>query len=323
MSESSQLPMVSIIAVCYNHAKFVVDCLDHIRAQTYTNAELIIMDDCSKDDSVSIIRNWIKIHEYNCTFIAHTENIGFCKTLNEALATAKGEYISIIATDDTWEPDKIERQMVVMRAQPEQVAVVYSDAAQMDESGRRLPKSLLTASNHGINLPSGRIFSTLVDINIIPAMATIIRRQAIEAVGGYDERLTYEDYDMWLRLAERYGFVFCPGIVANYRIVSTSITRTIFHNPTAKHSYSEFMLREKWWNSDLLSPAQRTHWAKIQLAAADSLYVHGDPRARLCLWKAYIRTRKPRALMLALACSLGISRSKAKKLQSLLRGSSG
>ena len=70
-------------------------------------------------------------------------------------------------------------------------------------------------------------------------MSTLIRRSAIEAVGGYDERLTYEDYDMWLRLAARYEFAWLPGRVARYRIVSTSMVRTIFEKPNANHSHTQ------------------------------------------------------------------------------------
>lgn len=320
MKMSSQRPLVSIIAVCYNHARFAIECLESIRSQSHTNSELIIVDDCSSDESVSIIRNWISRFSVSCTFIAHTENVGVVRTLNEALSHVNGEYISIIATDDTWEPDKIERQITLMLGSTEQVAVVYSDSAQMDESGVRLPQTFIEAHYKGNTIPSGHIFSALVDGCFLPAMATLIRRQAIEAVGGYDERLTYEDYDMWLRLSARYEFVFCPGIVANYRIVSTSMVRTVFSNPTANHCYGDYLMLEKWWYSDLLSPTQRKLWAKMQWDSAYILYVHGDSRARLCLWKAFFRTRKLRALILSIACTIGISRSSAKNISAKIKG---
>lgn len=317
---SSDFPLVTIIALCYNHEKYVVECLEHIMAQTYKNTELIIMDDCSKDSSVAIIKDWIAKYSVVCTFIAHTQNVGICKTLNEALSHARGEFISMIATDDAWEPDKIERQVTVMCAQSDNVAVVYSDTAQMDESGIILPKTFLEAQRPGFKLPSGRIFSQLVDRNFVHPLATLIRRKSIEAVGGYDERLVVEDYDMWIRLAERYDFVFCPGIVARYRIVSSSMTRTILIRPTPNHSYGKFLLCEKWLPSGLLSDDQKKRWSNEQWEAARLLYVYGDPRAQKCLWKAFIRTRKPRALVLAVASSLGISRITLKKMISLIGG---
>lgn len=314
----SDLPLVTIIALCYNHEKYVVECLEHIRAQTYTNTELIIMDDCSRDRSAFIISDWIEKNEVSCTFIAHTRNVGICKSLNEALSRTQGEHISMIATDDTWEPEKIEHQVAIMQAQPEQVAVVFSDAAQVDESGHKLAKKFIEANFTGRDVPSGRIFSNLVDHNFIPAMSTLIRRKAIEAVGGYDERLTYEDYDMWLRLSAAYDFVFCPGTVASYRIVATSMIRTLFAAPTANHSYSQFLIYEKWLKSDLLTLDQRKGWNKILSGAAYLLYVHDDSRARMCLWKTYFRTWNLRVFLQALTCSLGISRSLAKKLNSIM-----
>jgi glycosyltransferase involved in cell wall biosynthesis len=314
-------PIVTVIALCYNHERFLIECLESIRAQTFQDFELIVADDCSRDGSPGLIDAWLAQHRPDAVFLRHEKNAGLCKTLNEALARAHGEFISMIATDDMWEPDKIERQLEAMRTQSEQVAVVYSDATQMDEAGKRLPKNFIEAHRPGSKCPSGHVFSAMADGNFIPAMATLIRRQAIEAVGGYDQRLTYEDYDMWLRLAQRYDFLFCPGMVARYRIVSTSLVRTIFNKPTANHSYTQFLIHEKWLSTNLLSFRQRKLWAEKLWDAAYSMYEHGDVRARACLWKALIRTRKPRSLLLALACTLGISRLRAKKLASLFGGS--
>jgi glycosyltransferase involved in cell wall biosynthesis len=312
-------PQVTVIALCFNHAKFLHECLESIAAQTVQDFQLIITDDCSKDDSPDLIQAWITQHRPDAIVIRHAKNMGLCKTLNEALSHARGEFISMIATDDAWEPNKIERQLAVMRETSASVAVVYSDASRMDEAGRQIETNFIEAHTPDCTRPSGQIFSELANRNFIPAMATLIRRQALLDVGLYDEQLTYEDYDMWLRLAARYEFVYCPATLARYRIVSTSIVRTVFARPTAQHHYTLYLICKKWLPSDFLNPAQHDAWADRMWGAAYGLYSLDDARATICLWQAVRYSHRPRAMLLAVASTLGISRSLAMRLTSFYR----
>lgn len=315
-------PAITVIALCYNHARFLHECLDSIRAQTCQDFELIITDDASRDASPQLIAEWIAVHRPDARFIRHADNAGICRTLNEALAQARGEFICMIATDDAWEPERLAIHLAAMRAHSARVAVVYSDVAQMDEAGAPLPEKFIAQHRPGFTPPSGTIFSALADGNFIPAMAATIRREAIAAVGGYDERLTYEDYDMWLRLAERYEFAYCDATVARYRIVGSSIVRTLFVKPTANHSHSLFLIRQKWLGSSRLTAQQRLRWADNAMGAAYNLYVLEDKRARAALWQAVRHARKPRNLALALAASLPWSRSRLQRLLSFSRNPS-
>ena len=76
-------PLVSMIVPCYNQARFVLETLESVRAQTYKPTELIIVDDCSSDDSVAIIEQWLQENGIHCTFIRHHKNRGICRSLNE------------------------------------------------------------------------------------------------------------------------------------------------------------------------------------------------------------------------------------------------
>lgn len=306
-------PPVTVIAVCFNHSRFLHECLNSIAAQTMQDFQLIIADDCSSDDSAELIQTWLAAHRPDATFIRHSRNAGLCKTLNEALSHALGQFISMIATDDAWEPEKIERQVALMQKSSAAVAVVYSDASRMNEAGQRLDKDFIEAHTPECKRPSGQIFTDLANRNFIPAMATLIRRKALLDVGPYDERLTYEDYDMWLRLAARYDFLYCPAILARYRIVSTSLVRTVFARPTAQHHYTLYLICKKWLPGDVLSPSQRSAWAERLWNAAYGLYSLGDVRSKTCLWQAVRYSYKPRAILLAVACSIGISREFAKR----------
>jgi len=220
-------PLVTVFVACYNHSRFVEECLDSVRHQTYTNLQVIVLDDCSKDDSVSVIDAWLRKHRLDWHFIRHAKNMGICATLNEALRMARGRYVSMIAADDVWEPDKISEQVRVMESFPEKVGVLYSDAYQINENGELLPKMFIAAHRSLPEMPEGCIFDTLIDGNFIPAMTTLIRLRCFEVVGNYDENLVFEDWDMWLRISRHFEFKYFPAPAARYRIVGTSMLRTL------------------------------------------------------------------------------------------------
>jgi glycosyltransferase involved in cell wall biosynthesis len=315
-------PAVTVIALCYNHERFLLDCLESIRAQTFQDFELIVTDDCSRDRSPQMIADWLAAHYPHARFIRHTANRGICATLNEALAAAQGTHISMIATDDVWQPHKLESQVVLAQTLDADTAVIYSDAEQMNEEGQLLPTRFLEA--HGVtDPPKGSVFGRLANGNFIPAMTTLIRRDALLAVGGYDERLNYEDYDMWLRLADRYAFHFQPQATARYRIVASSMVRTVFARPNPWHLHSDFLIRLKWLGSRRLTPEQRRRWADALWSAGYGLFVQNDPRAGLCLWAAFRHTGRPRAVLLALAWQLGLSRERLLRLRQTVTGITG
>jgi len=201
-----------------------------------------------------------------------------------------------------------------LRALPANVALVFSDAEQMDEQSATLPKTFIEAHRPAGVRPEARRFSELADGNFIPAMATLIRRSALIEVGGYDEDLSYEDYDMWLRLADRYLIEFLPGNVARYRIVATSMVRTLFVKPSTRHSFSIYLIRRKWIRSGKLSPAQRAQWVKAVFSAAYSLYRADDPRAAQCLRFVASLAPRPKTLLLATTASLGLSHARIRQL---------
>lgn len=311
-------PLASVVALCYNHARFVIDCLDSIKSQTCHDFELIIMDDCSTDGSVSIIADWISKTNTACRFIAHKVNVGICQTLNEAIELSRGEFICMIATDDKWRINRIESHLQAFSSLSSEVAVVYSDTAQMDEDGTALPDTFLEGQRPGFSPPSGRVFKDLIDRNFVHPLAATIRKSSILKVGGYDVRLATEDYDMWLRLSHEYEFKFVSGIFTDYRIVSTSLTRTLFSKPSAKFSFGQFLVAEKWIRSGLLSSRQRKIWCENQAGFAYWLYFHHDPRATRCLWTVVWRVKKMRFLALAIFSSLGIKRGHVKRIAKMV-----
>lgn len=217
---------MSAIVLCYNHAKFVTECLEGVRLQNYPNLELIVNDDASRDDSAAIIQAWLSRNAIPHRFLRNETNRGVCRSLNNALLHARGKYISGIAADDIWLSGKLLAQVGTMEQLPEKVGVIYSDALQIDEAGTLLPRRFIEEYRRFETMPQGDLRHILWEDNFIPAMTTLIRRGCFDKVGLYDESLFYEDWDMWLRLSRCFEFAYAPQVSAKYRHVTTSMMRS-------------------------------------------------------------------------------------------------
>jgi glycosyltransferase involved in cell wall biosynthesis len=230
----SELPLVSVIAVCYNHAKYVLDTLESIKNQTYLNLELIIMDDCSTDNSVEVIQNWITKNDYDCQFIAHQKNQGLCKTLNEALGVIEGEFYQAVSCDDILQPEKIKIQVSEFSLCNQDYCVIYSDAYLIDNKTNLLYGWFIQRHKPRLTtLPSGNILTELLNSNFIPAMSVLIKTHCVKELGGYDENISYEDYDLWLRMSRKYKFYYSDFVSCSYRLHDNNM-----------HSSPEFKIKQ-------------------------------------------------------------------------------
>ena len=279
-------PPVTLVALCYNHARFLHDALESIRGQTYENVQVIVVDDSSTDDSAQRVRHWLDQRALDWRFVVHERNEGLCRTLNQALSLAIGKYIAFVATDDIWMPDKTARQVAIMESLPESVALVYSDAYLIDENGQMLPDTFIHWHTGRDGAPEGDLFLELLTAgNFLPAMTTLIRRSALEDVGGYDERLLYEDWDMWLRLSRGYRFTFDREMAASYRVLPNSLrTRAL---PIMQ---SDMQILLKWLPEPDLNPIVRKRIADLRWGLTQveperrwhhaRLAIQGDPTLR-------------------------------------------
>ena len=221
-------PLLTVGVINYNQGYLIDTCLDSIRNQTYQNFELYIIDDLSTDDSVSYINNYITRHSLECNFIVNKQNQGICKNLNYLLEKARGKYLTFIAADDWGDLNRFESMVQVLEAAPEDVCTVYSDALLVNEAGESLHDSYLKHFRPDlITPPQGDVFKELLSFNFIPAMATVTRTNAIKVVGGFDETLKFEDFDLWLKLAHRYKFLYSADSKCYYRILPNSLIRTL------------------------------------------------------------------------------------------------
>jgi glycosyltransferase involved in cell wall biosynthesis len=294
--------LVTIGIGCYNHSRFVEECLESVRAQTYPNLQVIIWDDVSKDNSVELIERFLKKHSLDWQFLPHKKNIGICASLNEVLSLARGKYFSMVAADDALLPEKTAAQVAILENEPADVGVVYTDAWQFDEHGTILPQRFIEAHRAFDTIPDGDIQLALFESNFIPAMSTLIRKEVFDKVGLYDTSLSYEDWDMWIRIARAYKFRYSPTIAAKYRIVQTSMSRTM--RPELAKSTDDMRLkylREGWLPASMCADA-----VDVLRRRAIDAYRNSNPnRGRLAI-EAFRRSPTLGTLSLAVCSALGI-----------------
>lgn len=213
-------PLVSVVVPSYNHEKYVTETIESIINQTYKNIELIVIDDGSKDKSVEVIKNLIPACEKRFTRFEFRcrENKGLSATLNEGIKLSKGKYFCACASDDMYMPDKIEKQVEFMEANPEygmcHSDVIIKDGIQTIEYKRKTNKEL--------------IFEDLLLGNAIFALSVMIRNDVFSVVGMFDESLYVEDWDMWLRISNKgYKIGFIEDHLGVYRRHETNISRNL------------------------------------------------------------------------------------------------
>ncbi len=200
-------PKVSILSSSYNHIHFLEDFVSSVYNQDYKNFELIMMDDGSKDGSGERLKALSK--HYNFKAIIR-ENGGFPNALNTLRPLANGDYIVIIAADDIMTKDRLSKQVEFLEKNKE-LALVASNMQEIDEYGKKGNLISRPFSN-------GQLFQDLILTNTyILAPTVMIRKSCLDAVGEYDESLMVEDFDMWLRLTQKYEIGYLDFLAAYYR----------------------------------------------------------------------------------------------------------
>ncbi len=211
------MPCVSVVIPAYNGAKTITETIQSILSQTFTDFELIVINDGSTDDTVDVVR---QIDDPRITILSF-ENGGLPEARNRGIRNSSSEFITFIDADDLWTPDKLEDQVNALRNYPD-AGVAYSWTAFIDESSQFLYA--------GEPFPHyGNVYPKLLIKNFIASGSNImIRKSVIDQVGEYDATLkSAEDWDYNLRLAACQPFARVAKYQVLYRKTSTSMTAKI------------------------------------------------------------------------------------------------
>ncbi len=214
------MPLVSVIMPCFNHALFVGESIEAILAQSVADLELIIVDDCSRDDCRTVIEKYAGA-DRRVRAIYHDRNLGASRSRNDGIRAARGEYLAFCDADDVWMPMKLARQLEVLRKNPMH-DVAYCDAEIVNERG------MATGKRFSNQLPvpgdgSGRLFHKFCTRNFVNTQTVVLRRNCVLDGRYFDERIKWvEDWWFWVRVSHRHSFVYTDEVLAKYRVHSRS-----------------------------------------------------------------------------------------------------
>jgi len=203
-------PRVSLLMCTYNAAWCVERALDSVMAQSRPPDQIVVADDGSTDDTVARIEDRYG-DRVRLLRLAHT---GLTATRRAAIAVADGDWLALLDADDTWLPEKLERQLAFLARHPG-VRWISTDGALVSDEGV-IRESWLSDYFTPVREMAGDLLPLLVDRCFPLVSSSLIETRAYHEVGGFDPAVVWsQDYDLWLRLAARY-----PGAVMADRLVT-------------------------------------------------------------------------------------------------------
>ena len=279
--------MISIIIPSYNHEKYIKQCIDSVLKQSYPDFELIIIDDGSTDNSDAIIQS------YNDTRIIYLKqgNTGAHHAINRGLSLAKGEYLSILNSDDEYHPERLKRCIEVFNRNPD-VDFISSWISIVDSAGKHLgtkrawenmepwviKNKALTFSSSG-NYQLNALMSNFVSTT----SNMLFRRSVYESVGGMRNLRFAHDWDFLLRVCSKFNCHNIEDALLNYRI----------HNSNTISSNRKWMLFEICWviaanldcfSKQLIPSLESTKFMHSTIKVLESLNFQGNDKV---FWLLY------------------------------------
>ncbi len=234
-------PRVSVVVPAHNAAAFVGETLASVRAQTFTDVELIVVDDGSHDETARRVRETAP-----GALLMEGPRRGVSQARNAGVRAARGDYVALLDHDDLWEPDKTRRQVDALESDPS-AGLVFTQA-RVVRDGREQEVFPLIADPASF---LARAHAELVHWNFIPMSSVMVRREVLAGLPGggpFDARfILSEDWDLWLRLAAApgCGMLFIAEPLTRYRHVAGRATErmadlrledlTIFEEQLAAH----------------------------------------------------------------------------------------
>ena len=223
--QAPPVPLVSVVVPTFNRLHFLRPTIASVFAQTFQDWELVIADDGSAEETRAYLHRLASEPRVKIVWLEHTGIPAIVR--NAALRAAQAEYIAFLDSDDLWVPEKLARQLEVLRARPS-CQWSYTAFAQVDASG-----VLLSEETHRLWVPhEGAVFERLVLGKVsIRTPSVLAQRQLIERVGGFDDTIrSAEDYDLWLRLA----------LESELALVNEPLIQVRRHDENHSHSENAF-----------------------------------------------------------------------------------
>ena len=210
------LPKVSVIIPTFNRACWLKEAIESVFSQSFTDYELIVVDDGSTDDTREMCAQYGDKVRY-----LFQKNQGSPAARNYGISRARGKYIALLDDDDLWLPDRLKMQVEVMGQDPK-LAFVCSSAYAIDEHHNILRQFGLGVSADMCD------FEHLILGNFVLHLTVLVRKDIVLEMGGYDHNLkSIQDFDLWIRVAKKHPFVYLKEPLAYYRIHANNISNNL------------------------------------------------------------------------------------------------
>jgi len=239
-------PKVSVCLPVYNGQLYVRDCIESILAQTFTDFELIVVDDASRDDSESIIQT---IQDPRVRYVRNAKNLGLIGNWNRCLELSTGEFVCIFHQDDLMDATNLERKVALIDSDP-RLGFVYSDVTIVNQDGDRTGTHWFNLVNPNVDFrqSSSAIFDLLFsNLNLVCCPSVVVRRECYEKLGSFDSRLPLTvDMEMWLRIALFYDVAYIADPLMQYRWHDKNLTHKYLDLDLVHLYLSKRMVLEKF-----------------------------------------------------------------------------
>lgn len=284
------MPRVSVLLTCFNHVDYIAEAYESIQNQTLQDLEIIAIDDGSTDGT----REWLQKNAKNCTIIFNESNLGTYASLNVGLKNASGEFIAILNDDDVWESQKLESQLVLFDDNSA-IGLVHTNGVFIDSVGKVREGSPL-----GFDFPRtecGDVLAPLIYANKIIASAVLVRKKCFDTLGCFDERYFGSgDWQMWLRIAQRYDVGYVDEKLTRYRIHGSNASHRlerIWRDDQLLREWIEAQMPDYYASNrdrEVLDSARAHNWACLGTVRT----LNGDPKGGRAAYAESLRIRPGR-----------------------------
>lgn len=205
------MPTVSVIMPAYNAEEYISEAVESVIGQSHEDWELIVLDDCSVDDTAAIICGYAE-QDPRIKYYRNEHNVGVARTRNNGFALAKGEWIAFLDSDDVWHPSKLEKQLSL--AADSGADLIYCSYSLYDVQTGRKKKDYV--------VPVATSYKQMLYENVI-GCSTVLMKKSITDNYVFDSSFSHEDYALWLQLL-RNGYTArgIKEVLVDYKVIKNS-----------------------------------------------------------------------------------------------------
>lgn len=274
--DTALIPTISVVLPVYNAEKYIRKSLESILAQTFTDFEILLVDNASTDSTIEILKSYT---DPRIRIIINPSNLGLIASLNIGLNSARGKYIARMDHDDIALPERFQKEYDFLESHQDIVLVgTWSNIMDSNENFIRIHKNPLQNNVIKYELMFG---------NTITHPSIMMRRDIVNAVGGYDSAwINTEDYNLYSRLIRNHKLANIGEPLINYRVHGASLTNEA-SSQVVMHENTKKMIRLNISNYIPLSDTE--HWLITQVL----IKRYPDPKVKLSnIIKAYALHKK-------------------------------